>query len=328
MWLLKLSSKSPKPCLAKTCGCWSLPRVRHSTCPRNGWSMGLGAHTDCEGQSSRIDKLEVVRIVRSACKHVVVVVRWLWLPHSPPPASPGCRKLGKALRFPRNLIADLGRGNGLRRTRSVSSWREGAVSFVPLLLLCSAPGTHLCRSAPGWGVRGCWVPLRSPCWREGSRERILPAHLLQGKKPSPEQGPSREGQYSGPASGQAGAIWEKKGGSFVFFIFSLYLGAASVSSACPVAAHSGLCCQSVGAEASIGVSGPRLGDNYEQVLLSKGSHEMGRGLCEGFIPPWGHRTSRRRYWKIVESPLLSYRKVKYLGAYSSRIKTTARCRLL
>lgn len=108
---------------------------------------------------------------------------------------------------------------------------------------------------------------------------------------------------------------EKKGEILFFHLFSLSWRCLYVSSACPVAACSGLCCQSVGAEASVTVSGPRLGDNCEQALMSKGRHAIqGEGLCEGFIPPWGHRTVAFTQ-KVLENsrkPPLSYRKVKYL----------------
>lgn len=55
-----------------------------------------------------------------------------------------------------------------------------------------------------------------------------------------------------------------------------------------------------------------------------------RGLWEGFMPSWWHKTVGFKQ-KVVEDSRklpLSYRKVKCLGAYSSRIKTAARCRLL
>lgn len=91
----------------------------------------------------------------------------------------------------------------------------------------------------------------------------------------------------------------------------------------PIAAHSALCCLSVG------VSGPRLGENCEQVLVSKEKHDVQtRGLWEGSIPSWWHENVifKEKQEEAFYYLPLSYWKVKYLDAYSSRIKTAARCR--
>lgn len=54
-------------------------------------------------------------------------------------------------------------------------------------------------------------------------------------------------------------------------------------------------CCSLSTSLSVGVSGPRLGENCEQVLVAKEKHEVQmRGLWEGFIVSWWHETNFQR----------------------------------
>lgn len=97
--------------------------------------------------------------------------------------------------------------------------RRALVSFVLLLLLCTAACTYLCRSAPGWGFWGAagaasTPPLHSSCWRKGYQEHNLTFSRARSLPRS--RVPSWKVQYSGPTSGQANAIQGEKEGNSAF----------------------------------------------------------------------------------------------------------------
>lgn len=188
MWLLKLSSKSQECCLAKICSCWSLPWVRHSRHSSHGSSTGQVAHRACKGQSSRVDEQgdtqwSSSKSVGSAWK--CIVKRHLWY-HTHPSCFPpqGCRRLGKVLPpeqgLPQHLVEEMCSAG---KKKHAPAAKRDLVSFVLLLLLCSAPCTYLSRSALTGGFWDCQaVSFPAQHLLRCLLEHILNAYLFKEKK--------------------------------------------------------------------------------------------------------------------------------------------------
>lgn len=194
MWLLKLSSKSQECCLAKICSCWSLPRVRHRGHSRHVSSTGQVAHRAGSSQSLQgatpagwmsrgTSRWFSSKPVRSAWS--CVVKRHLWVPYSSSCFPPqGCRRLWKVLppeqALPQHLAKEMCSAG---KKKHAPAAKRDLVSFMLLLLLCSAPCTYLSRSALTGGFWDCQAAsFPAQHLLRCLLKHILSAYLFQEKQ--------------------------------------------------------------------------------------------------------------------------------------------------
>lgn len=150
MWLLKLSSKSQKSCLAKICSCWSLRRVRHSGCLGHGSSIGQVAHMLQDGQAGGHPH-GLPANVRSVYKCSLEVLLGTTIILS-------CL-LGAAGGWGRCMSPEVLPLHLAREMYSAGKEKQALcpalVSSVFLLVLCNATLHIALQECPGWGSRSC-----------------------------------------------------------------------------------------------------------------------------------------------------------------------------
>lgn len=138
------------------------------------------------------------------------------------------RAAGRALAS-RNLITAARRGSVLCGERTPLCL-AGRVFLCPLCCSSAVPLLH----TPGWGSWGAAASPPQLCTHGGYRERILGAHLLQGKMSSPEQSPQLGRALGWPSfwTGRCNTQGRgKRGNSAFWHLFSLSWSCLCIPSA-------------------------------------------------------------------------------------------------